>query len=121
MVRLHEEFVNEFTPAYSLQQFKQKLSAVKDALEEHPDAVQFRRDVQAASLVSQKTRTARKSTAVNRETTRKTRESRARQQAIDKPFVPTAASEFAPQDGDWGFDEVDTLPVIDRRDGKVRP
>jgi hypothetical protein len=58
---------------------------------------------------------------VNRETTRKTHESKARQQAIDKPFVPDAATASAPQDGDWGFDAVEALPVLDRRDGKVRP
>lgn len=120
MVCLHEEFVDEYSEAYSLQQLKQKLAEEKDTSGEHPDAVQFRRDVQAASVVSQQTRPARKSTLVNRETTRKTRESRARQQAIDKPFVPTVATESAPQDSDWGFDVVQTLPVLDRRDGKVR-
>lgn len=120
MVRLHEEFVDEFSPAYSLQQFKQKLEEEKDTSGEHPDAVQFRRDVQAASVVSQQSRPARKSTLVNRETTRKTRESRARQQAIDKPFVPMVATESAHHDSDWGLDAVETLPVLDRRDGKVR-
>ena len=121
MVRLHEEFVDEFSPAYTLQQFKQKLAEEKDSSEEHPDAVQFRRDTQAASVVSQKARPARKSKVVNQETTRKTKESRARQQAIDKPFVPAAATASVTQDGDWGFDAVEALPVLDRRDGKVRP
>lgn len=121
MVRLHEEFVGEFSPAYTLQQFKQKLAEEKDISEEHPDAVQFRRDTQAASVVSQKTRPTRKSTQVNQETTRKTKESKARQQAIDKPFVPAAATASVAQDGDWGFDAVEALPVLDRRDGKVRP
>lgn len=120
MVRLNEEFVNELSPAYSLQQYKQKLKEDKDAEVEHPDAVKFRRDIQSESLASQQVRPSRKSTLVNRETTRKTRESRARQQAIEKPFVPEVASEAAPKDSDWGFDEVGTLPVLDRRDGKVR-
>lgn len=120
MVRLNEEFVNELSPAYSLQQYKQKLKEDKDAEVEHPDAVKFRRDIQSESLASQPVLPTRKSTLVNRETTRKAREARARQQAIEKPFVPDVASKAEAKESDWAFDEVGTLPVLDRRDGKVR-
>lgn len=121
LVRLHEEFVDEFSPAYTLKQYKQKLAEEKDTSEEHPDAVRFRREMQATSTDSQKTRPARKSTAVNRETTRNFKESKARQRANDAPFVPAAETKSAQQASDWSFDEVETLPVLDRRNGRPRP
>lgn len=120
LVTLHEEFVDEFSLAYSVQEYKALLAQQRSDVEEHEDAVRFRRDIQAASRVEQK-RPARKSTLVNRETQRKARESAARRKAIANPLVRDLPPQESVSLDDWGSGSVEALPILDRKDGRIRP
>lgn len=120
LVPLVEEDVNEYSPAYSVDEYKRLLANAKAGATEHPAKAQFRNELHQRSAMPAP---AKKSTTRNRVTNQKSRQAQAVQRAIEKPLPADVVSSLdsVSQSADsWVLEDLESLKVFDRRDGSER-
>lgn len=120
LLELTEEYVDETSPAYSIEYYKRRLAEKRAEVVEHQDARQFRSETQQTSVRVKKP-AVRKSTARNREATVSHKESQAHKRAAENPVkTPPAAiriSSATPGTISFSFDAVTAMPVYDQKTG----
>jgi putative transposase len=125
LLELTEEYVDESSPAYSMDYYKRRLAEKRAEVVEHDDARQFRSETQAISVRVKKP-VVRKSTSRNREATASHKESQAHKRAAEnpaksrKPVGGTPVGEAAPDVPAFSFDAIPAMPVYDHKTGTLK-
>jgi len=127
LVELIEEYVDETTPAYSFSEIKEMRLEEKAKETESPIKLSHRRKVQNASVKAGPTPTKNKQsrTERNRAVADAARNADAIRRALDKPVDPRlfngpgAGDDSEP--GGFTFDDVEPLPIFNRKDGLKKP
>lgn len=121
LITLVEEYVKPDTPAYTLEQEKQRRSDLTKQYQ-RTEATQFQRDVWEKSEQKSAPKPTKKSTGRNRQTAEKHKQSEAVQRAIQTPMTTDVMSEFVTQLSAFATDFLDlpTLDVLDRTSGEEK-
>ncbi|ANY61064.1 hypothetical protein MA05_01850 [Comamonas aquatica] len=121
LITLVEEYVKPDTPAFTIEQEKQRRSDLTKQYQ-RTEATQFQRDVWEKSEQKSAPKPTKKSTGRNRQTAKKHKQSEAVQRAIQTPMTTDVMSEFVTQLSTFPTDFLDlpTLDVLDRTSGEEK-
>ena len=122
LVQLIEEFVTDTTPAYSFAQATEQIKEKEKNLTEAPEKTRFRKNVQEASMQTNKSAPRKKPSKAeaNRAVADRAKETQAIQRAIKNPVrsIARGATPDTAELGPVSFSEVPALPVLNRVSGK---